>query len=80
MILSGITPVNLLNHVGSMDDLAVPDRLSLTWVEHAVDPSVWCWDPLIRCGLCDGHGFAVMVDPPEMLLPHHGGGDLQFGD
>jgi hypothetical protein len=44
MILSGITPVNLLNCIiGSMDNLAV-------------------------------------LDPPEVFLPHCGGGDLRFGD
>jgi len=81
MILSGITPVNLSNHiVGSTDDSAVPDGLSPTWVGRVVDPNVWGWDPPTRSGLCDGQGFTITVDPPEVLLPHCGGGNPRFGD
>ena len=81
MILSGITPVNLSNHIiGSTDDSAVPDGLSLTWVGRVVDPNNWGCDPPTRSGLCDGRGFTIMVDPPEVLLPLCGGGDLRFGD
>jgi hypothetical protein len=71
----------MLNHiVGSTDDSAVPDGLSPTWVERVVDPNVWGWDPPTCSGLCDGQGFTIMVDPPEVLLPHCGGGNLQLGD
>jgi hypothetical protein len=81
MILSGITPVNLSNHiVGSMDDSAVLDGLSPTWVGCVVDPNVWGWDPPTCSGLCDGRGFTITVDPPEVLLPRCGGGNLRFGD
>src|SRR5882762_11635713 len=81
MILSGITPVNLSNCiVGSTNNLAVQDGLSPTWVGCVVDPNIWDWDLPTRSGLCDGQGFTIMVDPPEVLLPHCGGGDLQFGD
>ena len=76
-----ITPVNLLNRiVGSKDDSAVLDGLSPTWVGCVVDPNIWGWDPPTRSGLYDGQGFTITVDPPEVLLPRCGGGNLRFGD
>jgi hypothetical protein len=64
-----ITPVNLLNRiVGSKDNSAVPDGLSPTWVGCVVDPNIWGWNPPTRSGLCDGRGFTITVDPPEVLL------------
>src|ERR1700676_4395459 len=76
-----ITPLNLLNRiVGSKDNSAVLDGLSPTWVGCVVDPNIWGWNPPTRSGLCDGRGFTITVDPPEVLLPRCGGGNLRFGD
>jgi len=62
------------------NETTVLDGLSPTWVGRVVDPNVWGWNPPTRSGLCDGQGFTITVDPPEVLLPRCGGGDLRFGD
>jgi len=66
-LLSGITllPVKLYHRF--YRQFAVPGRLSPTGLSMC-GSSIWCWDPFIHCGLCDGCGF-IMVDLLKYSYP-----------